>query len=515
MRAGNACTPTRRATLAGIGPYPTLDVSVQSDMQQSVRYRSVPGPQDRKSFFEEQQRNRRNTWRLTAICWLIVLAMGLVLSAILTPAVLGELAILFGIAGIFLPVGWIGRITVDGYGALVGNLAAGTAHPLQFAVGLFFLVGPGMIITYLLWRWLYRVFVRFGVGGVLLSLGAREPHAGDLEEQQLVNIVEEMAIADGIAPPRVMLLDSDASNAAMIGASPETATMVVSRRMLDDLDRDETQGVLGQLIGAAGNGDLAIALKIAAVFQVYGLLMTILMLPMSSYARHAFWNLLKLSMASSTDASAKAELTNELLLRASRPDGLDDLTEFMNFERNDISNVRKVFILVRAMIFFPLILGVLFAYIVLLMVVLFVLGPLLAFTWRTRVYLADATSVQLTRNPDGLAEALTKLMRTGALIPGSQMVSHLFIVVAEAAGERRQQHMMRQLTALGQQRKNTDGIANKLDMSKQMAVMLMTEQAQQEQEDANTFESKQGIVVSFHPSLKRRLKKLNALGANV
>ena len=48
-----------------------------------------------------------------------------------------------------------------------------------------------------------------------------------------------------------MLLDSIASNAAMIGSSPETATMVVSRRMLDDLDRNETQGVLAQLIGSA------------------------------------------------------------------------------------------------------------------------------------------------------------------------------------------------------------------------------------------------------------------------
>lgn len=484
-------------------------------MQQSALYRPVPGPQDRKSFFEEQQRNRRNTWRLTAICWVVVLAMGLVISAILTPAVLGEFAILFGIAGIFLPVGWIGRVGLDGYAGLIGNVGAGIDHPLRFAVGLFFLCGPGMIITYLLWRWLHSIFVRFGVGGVLLSLGAREPKANDLEEQQLSNIVQEMAIADGIAPPRVMLIDSDASNAAMIGASPETATMVVSRRMLDDLDRDETQGVLGQLIGAAGNGDLGIALKIASVFQVYGLLMTILMLPMSNNSRRAFWNLLKLSTASSKDAAAKAEMTNQLLLRASTPDGLDDLNTFMDFENEKHSNLVKVLLLIRVMVFFPLILGVLFAYIVLLMIVLFVLGPVLAFTWRTRVYLADATAVQLTRNPDGLAEALTKLMQTGALIPGSQMVSHLFIVGAEAAGDRRQKRMLQQLTTMSQQRRATQGVSNKMDMNKQMAAMLISEQAKQEQEDAETFESKQGIVVSFHPSLGRRLKKLKALGAHV
>ena len=507
---GNAVRPAARHWPAVTH---TLDVFVHSDMQQSALYRSVPGPQDRKSFFEEQQRNRRNTWRLTAVCWVIILAMGLVMSAILTPAVLGELAILFGIAGIFLPVGWIGRVVLDGYGALIGNVGAGMSHPFRFAFGLLFLTGPGMLITFLLWRWLHGVFVRFGVGGVLLSLGAREPRTNDLEEQQLSNIVEEMAIADGIAPPRVMLIDSDVSNAAMIGASPETATMVVSRRMLDDLDRDETQGVLGQLIGAAGNGDLAIAWKIASVFQTYGLLMTILMLPLSKNARRAFWNLLKLSLASGKDAAAKSELTNQLLLRASTPDGLDDLNEFMDFENSRYSNLRKIYLFVRVAIFFPLVLGVLFAYIVLLMVVLFLLGPLLALTWRTRVYLADATSAQLTRNPDGLARALIQLGQTGALIPGSQMVSHLFIVGAEAASGRRLNRMQQQLMQMGQQRGDTQGLSNKIDVGTQMVAMLMTEQRAQEKDEEETFESKQGIVVSFHPSLNRRLKKIRALGA--
>jgi Zn-dependent protease with chaperone function len=483
-------------------------------MQQFATYRSVPGPQDRKSFFEEQQRNRRATWRLTAVCWIIILAMGLVMSAILTPAVLGELAILFGIAGIFLPVGWIGRAFLDGYGALIGNLDAGTSHPVRFAFGLLFLTGPGMLLTFLLWRWLHGIFLRFGVGGVLLSLGARAPNSNDIEEQQLSNIVEEMAIADGIAPPRLMLLDSDASNAAMIGSSPETATMVVSRRMLDELDRDETQGVLGQLIGAAGNGDLAIAWKIASVFQTYGLLMTILMLPMSQNARRAFWHLLKLSLSSGKDVAAKAELTNQLLLKASTPDGLDDLNHFMDFENEHYSNVKKVLLFIRVAIFFPLVLGVLFAYIVLLMVVLFLLGPLLAFTWRTRVYLADATAVQLTRNPDGLAQALIQLGQTGSLIPGSQMVSHLFIVGAEAAGDRRHRRMMQQLTKMGQERRAGQAMSSNVDMTAQMAAMFMAEQAAQEDDDAETFESKQGIVVSFHPSLNRRLKKLKALGAN-
>jgi hypothetical protein len=48
-----------------------------------------------------------------------------------------------------------------------------------------------------------------------------------------------------------------------------------------------------------------------------------------------------------------------------------------------------------------------------------------------------------------------------------------------------------------------------------MMAMLMTEQLAREQEEADTFEDKQGIVVSFHPSLNRRWMNLRALGAHV
>ena len=53
------------------------------------------------------------------------------------------------------------------------------------------------------------------------------------------------------------------------------------------------------------------------------------------------------------------------------------------------------------------------------------LQPFLALLWRKRRYLADATAVQLTRNPEGLARALLK--PAWGTIPGSQGVSHLFL----------------------------------------------------------------------------------------
>ncbi len=476
---------------------------------------SIPGPADRASFFDEQQRNRRATWRLSFFCGLTIAAMGMIISAIVTPAFVFELAILIGVVDFFLPLPAISHSALNAYGSMINNVSAGTQHPIRFSFGLVELVAPGLVVTYLLWRWLHRVFMRYGVGGVVLSLGAREPRSTDFEEQQLVNVVQEMAIADGIAAPRVMLLDSRAANAGMIGASPETATMVVSRSLLDDLDRAETQGVLAHLIGAAGNGDLGIAMKIVAVFQTYGLLMTVLMVPMSGNARRAVWELIKLSFGSSGADSGRVELVNELLLRASTSTGMDDINAFLDFDRTGISKPRKIFMLTRAMIFLPLAMGMIFAYIVLLLVVLFLLGPLLAFTWRTRCYLADATAVQLTRDPDGLSRSLQYLSASGGLIPGSQGVSHLFIVGSEAAKGRSMAQFQLQLSNLKSKR-GAESAANAPSAERDEIRRSVEEQVRaQDALDSETFEEKQGIVVPFHPSLNRRLKKLSAMGANV
>src|SRR5262249_33105728 len=58
----------------------------------------------------------------------------------------------------------------------------------------------------------------------------------------------------------------------------------------------------------------------------------------------------------------------------------------------------------------------------------FLLTPRMALAGRSRRYLADASAVQLTRDPDGLAGALLTLAERGSLVPGGQWASHLFIV---------------------------------------------------------------------------------------
>src|SRR5439155_19456732 len=112
------------------------------------------------------------------------------------------------------------------------------------------LVVPGMVVMALAWVGARALFLRAGPEGIIRALGAREPRRGDLEEQQLTNVVAEMAIAAGVKPPRVFLLDGTAANAAAIGSSHEDGAVVVSRRLLDELDRDETQAIVAHVIGA-------------------------------------------------------------------------------------------------------------------------------------------------------------------------------------------------------------------------------------------------------------------------
>jgi heat shock protein HtpX len=85
--------------------------------------------------------------------------------------------------------------------------------------------------------------------------------------------------------------------------------------------------------------------------------------------------------------------------------------------------------------------------------------------WRSRRYLADATAVQLTRNPTGLARGLRHLGDAGAVIPGGEAVAHLFVVGP------------------------TDERAR------------------------GSFTEREGLLMSMHPALKRRLARLERMGA--
>src|SRR5262245_63708960 len=109
-----------------------------------------------------------------------------------------------------------------------------------------------------------------------------------------------MAIAAGLPVPKVMLIDSPGANAAAVGTSPADARLVVSRRLLNDLNRDQLEGLLGQLIGSIGNGDLRVAFMVTSVFETCGLLVTMINAPFGRESRSTLWRILRYGLAKSS-----------------------------------------------------------------------------------------------------------------------------------------------------------------------------------------------------------------------
>ena len=100
-----------------------------------------------------------------------------------------------------------------------------------------------------------------------------------------MNLAAEIALAGGLPPPQVHVVDSPLANAAVTGGSPDDAAVVVSRGLLDGLGREETQGVVAHLVGRVGNGDLAIARTIASLYYTLGLCSAVLTAPTDRRAR--------------------------------------------------------------------------------------------------------------------------------------------------------------------------------------------------------------------------------------
>jgi Zn-dependent protease with chaperone function len=221
--------------------------------------------------------------------------------------------------------------------------------------------------------------LRAGGGTVARSVGGRllDPATIDTLEQRLRNVVEEMAIASGVPVPEIYILDHERGiNAFAAGFTPDDAAVAVTRGCLERLNRDELQGVIAHEFSHILNGDMR--LNIHLIGLVYGLLV------LSIIGQ----GILRMSVRSSGRSS-----------RSDRKGG-------------------GVF----ALIALGLILlcagwiGVLF-------------GRLLqSAVSRQREFLADASAVQFTRNPDGLAGALRKIGARGSRVrhEHSQDVAHLF-----------------------------------------------------------------------------------------
>ncbi len=108
---------------------------------------------------------------------------------------------------------------------------------------------------------------QLGSGGadVARSLGGVPvpPEADDLPRRRLRNVVEETALAAGLPVPEVFILEQETGiNAFAAGNSPSDAAVAVTRGALEKLNRDELQGVIAHEFSHIGNGDMRLNLRL-------------------------------------------------------------------------------------------------------------------------------------------------------------------------------------------------------------------------------------------------------------
>ena len=121
-----------------------------------------------------------------------------------------------------------------------------------------------------LFKWMQ---LRAGGRAVAEMVGGRrvDPQTTDLKERQLLNVVEEMAIASSVPMPTVYVLpDEEGINAFAAGLTTSDAVVAVTTGTLEKLTRDELQGVIAHEFSHILNGDMRLNLKITAI--VFGIL---------------------------------------------------------------------------------------------------------------------------------------------------------------------------------------------------------------------------------------------------
>jgi Zn-dependent protease with chaperone function len=247
-------------------------------------------------------------------------------------------------------------------------------------VSLVVLLGSGIMIAQL----------ASGGKAVALLVGGKEiPRTTtELREKRLLNIVEEMALASGVPVPPVYLLPNEAGiNAFAAGYSADDAVVAVSKGCLDYLTRDELQGVVAHEFSHILNGDMRLNIRLIGL--VHGLI--------------AITLIGRLLMQFASDSGSSRS-------RSSSSSSSDD---------------GKGWALIMGLGIILLILGVLGS----------LLGNLIkAAISRQREYLADASAVQFTRNPDGIGGALKKIggLAAGSVMrsPRAEEVSHMFLASA-------------------------------------------------------------------------------------
>ena len=218
--------------------------------------------------------------------------------------------------------------------AVFGSLGGGVLTT-AFAVGLGSLAGVGTYVA--------------GDSLVLAVSGARE--VDESQAPQLMNVVREMAIAANVPMPRVYIIEDTAPNAFATGRDPSHSSIAATTGLLEKLDREELQGVIGHELSHVRNFDIRFSLVVGVMVGAIAILADF-------FLRFTFWG-----GGRSRDRGG--------------------------------GNSAQAVVFVIA-------------------IVLAILAPIISrfiqlAVNRQREYLADASSVEITRNPYGLERALAKI----------------------------------------------------------------------------------------------------------
>lgn len=240
----------------------------------------------------------------------------------------------------------------------------------QFDWETFLLIGSAVLVT-ILFGSLYKINRLAGGGAEVAEMMGAElivDGSGDVNKQKILNIVEEMAIASGSPVPPVYMLHEDSINAFAAGTSPSNAVIGVTRGTIEKLSRDELQGVIAHEFSHILNGDMRLNIRLI------GILHGILILGIIGYY------LLHVGGRSRNSRDSGGVMFLALGLVAIGYGG----TFFGNMIKASVN--------------------------------------------RQREYLADASAVQFTRNPAGIAGALKRIGAdsVGSTLenPGAAEISH-------------------------------------------------------------------------------------------
>jgi heat shock protein HtpX len=219
-----------------------------------------------------------------------------------------------------------------------------------------------------------------GAALVLLTAHARELMPESPRHQIVLDVVREMALAARMPVPRAYIIDDPAPNAFATGRDPAHSVICVTQGLIDQMDREELQGVIGHEMAHIRDYDIRTMTMIAVLIGGVAMLADFVI-------RWSFFGGF-----------------------GSRGSGGDN-------GGNDRDGSGQAGVIIAVLVFMLAILAPIFSQLIAMAVS------------RQREYLADASSVEFTRNPRALLRALEHIAGTESpLKDASRGISHLFLV---------------------------------------------------------------------------------------